>query len=137
VSLPALTLDELELVIRRAWSKETSDDPDEWTESNRARGQCGVTAMTLYQLLGGVLLVSNVSRGGVQVETHYWNRLPSGLEIDLTRGQFSQGETFGEPRIIDPSTAREPRPDHLRRARLLFAIVTEALRDRAASSTLG
>jgi len=137
VSQPALTLAELEAVIRRAWSKETSDDPDEWTDSNRARGQCGVTAMALYQLFGGLLLVSDVSRGGIQVETHYWNRLPSGLEIDLTREQFCQGETFGESRTIDPCRAREPRPDHLRRARLLLALVTQALRDQAASAALG
>jgi hypothetical protein len=26
-----------------------------------------------------------------------WNRLPSGVEIDLTRDQFKRGEVIGEP----------------------------------------
>jgi len=122
----AMTLTELEAIIRKAWSKDTSDDPDEWTESDSARGQCGATAMVVHQLFGGVLLVSDVFRVGTRVETHYWNRLPSGLEIDLTREQFRAGETFGEPKVIDPATAREPKPESLRRVRLLHFLVAEA-----------
>ena len=122
----AMTLTELEAIIRKAWSKDTSDDPDEWTESDSARGQCGATAMVVHQLFGGVLLVSDVFREGTRVETHYWNRLPSGLEIDLTREQFRAGETFGEPKVIDPATAREPKPESLRRVRLLHFHVAEA-----------
>ncbi len=130
-TLPAMTLAKLEAIIRSAWSKDTSDDPDEWTESNSAGGQCGVTAMVLYQLFGGVLLVSDVFRDGTRVETHHWNRLASGLEIDLTREQFRRGETFGEPRIIDPATSREPKPDSLRRVQLLSSRVAEALGNQA------
>jgi hypothetical protein len=122
----AMTLTELEAIIRKAWSKDTSDDPDEWTESDSARGQCGATAMVIHQLFGGVLLVSDVFREGTRVETHYWNRLPSGLEIDLTREQFRAGETFGEPKVIDPATAREPKPESQRRTRLLHSLVAEA-----------
>jgi hypothetical protein len=32
-----------------------------------------------------------------------WNSLPSGLEVDLTRDQFKNGEVLGEPE-------RRPRP---------------------------
>lgn len=37
-----------------------------------------------------------------------WNRLPSGLEIDLTRDQFKRGEVIADP------TAR-PRPEKVDR----------------------
>jgi hypothetical protein len=122
-----MTLTDLEAIIRKAWCRDTSDDPDEWTESDSARGQCGVTAMVIHELFGGVLLVSDVSRDGARVETHYWNRLPSGIDVDLTREQFRRGETFGQPRVIDPATSRAPRPDSLRRVRLLSSRVHEAL----------
>jgi hypothetical protein len=40
---------------------------------------------------------------------HAWNRLPSGLTIDLTREQFLRGEQLGEPRVEEPIfTHRHP-----------------------------
>jgi hypothetical protein len=129
--LPTMTLAELEAIIRKAWCRDTSDDPDDWKESDSARGQCGVTAMVIHELFGGVLLVSDVSRDGARVETHYWNRLASGIEVDFTREQFRRGEKFGEPRVIDPDTSRAPKPDSLRRVRLLSSRVHEALGNEA------
>ena len=41
-----------------------------------------------------------------------WNRLPSGLEVDLTRDQFKRGEVIGEPTprqrpaVMDPAHPR-------------------------------
>ena len=55
----AVTLDELEQAIRAAWGRETSDDPDDWSETNTARGQCAVTALLVRELLGGDILVAN------------------------------------------------------------------------------
>jgi hypothetical protein len=98
----ATSLNEIEASIRDAWGRDTSDDPHEWSETNRARGQCAVTALVVRELLGGEILVANVLRGGARVERHAWNRLPSGLTIDLTREQFLRGERFGEPRVEEP-----------------------------------
>ena len=36
------------------------------------------------------------SRQGV----HYWNLLPGGIELDLTRGQFADDEVIRRPRIL-------------------------------------
>ena len=98
----ATSLGEIEAAIREAWGRETSDDPDDWSEANRARGQCAVTALVIRELLGGEILVANVLRDGVRVDRHAWNRLSSGVTIDLTREQFLRGERFGEPRIEEP-----------------------------------
>jgi hypothetical protein len=98
----ATSLGEIEAAVRAAWGRETSDDPDDWSEANRARGQCAVTALVVRELLGGEILVANVLRDGVRVDRHAWNRLPSGLTIDLTREQFLHGEQFGEPRVEEP-----------------------------------
>jgi len=115
----AATLRELETAISEAWSRETSDDPDEWSEANRARGQCAVTALLVRELLGGDIFVANVLRDGVRVDRHAWNRLSSGLVLDLTRGQFTQGERFGEPRVEEPVlTHRNPERFATLRARV-------------------
>jgi GNAT superfamily N-acetyltransferase len=120
----SLTLAGLEAAIRHSWSSETSADPDEWSTENPARGQCDVTAMLVRSYLGGEILVANVLHGGRRVERHAWNRLPSGLTIDLTRDQFKRGELLGEPAAEEPlglGNARE-------RQNLLAERVEKALR---------
>jgi hypothetical protein len=102
----AVTLAEAEAAIRAAWGRETSDDPDDWSEENPARGQCAVTALLVRELLGGEIVVANVFRDGRRVDRHAWNRLPSGLTLDLTREQFVSGETFGEPGVEEPVLTR-------------------------------
>jgi hypothetical protein len=66
--------------------------------------------MAVAELLGGVLLWSEVFRRDGQPDgLHYWNRLPSGLEVDLTRDQFRDGEYFGQSSVQQPirtATAR-------------------------------
>jgi hypothetical protein len=118
----ATSLGEIEAAIRDAWGRDTSDDPDDWSEANRARGQCAVTALVIRELLGGEILAANVLRDGVCVERHAWNRLPSGVTIDLTREQFVRGECFGEPRAEEPAlTQRHPER---------FATLRERVRSR-------
>jgi hypothetical protein len=51
---------ELELALRAAWSRETSEDPDEWSPANPSRGQCAVTALVIRELLGGEILIATV-----------------------------------------------------------------------------
>jgi hypothetical protein len=99
---------ELERAIRDSWTAQSCDPVDlsGWSARNPARGQCASTALVIQDHLGGELLLADVlypdgSRQGV----HYWNRLPGGLEIDLTRAQFVAGE------IIQPSRVAARPPD--------------------------
>jgi hypothetical protein len=120
-----LTFAQLQLAIERAWSRETSDDPDEWCEENPSRGQCAVTALVVRDLLGGDVLIADVFREAIAVERHAWNRLASGIEIDLTRGQFCRGEVIASPRVQEPLlTSRAPE-----RHRLLLSRVECHLAD--------
>jgi predicted N-acetyltransferase YhbS len=96
-AVAAVSLADLEDAIRAAWSHETSADPDEWTAANPSRGQCDATAALVRAYLGGEILVADVVRDGQRVERHAWNRLPSGLSLDLTRDQFRPGEQLGVP----------------------------------------
>ena len=88
------TLVELEQAIRACWTVDTSDDADEWSPENPARGQCDITSLVVHDLLGGDLLAADVYRDGERIEGHMWNRLSSGIEVDLTRDQFRTGETL-------------------------------------------
>jgi hypothetical protein len=106
------TLAQLEQAIREAWSEDTADHDNAWSRENPSCGQCDITSLVVHDLLGGELLAADVFLDGERVESHMWNRLPSGLEVDLTRDQFRRGEVIGEPTIrkrpaeLDPTHPR-------------------------------
>jgi len=76
--------------LSRGWSAETSSD-ENWSAENPPLGQCAVTALIVQDKCLGKLLRSTVN--GV---SHYWNLLPDGTEVDLTRSQFTEPLEFGE-----------------------------------------
>jgi hypothetical protein len=122
------SLADIERVIRSCWSEQTCDPVDEWSAENPARGQCAVTALVVQDLLGGELLLAEVlyadgSRQGV----HYWNRLVGGVEVDLTRDQFSATEIVQGPDVV-------PRPPDTSSGRLApqYQALATAVRARLA-----
>jgi GNAT superfamily N-acetyltransferase len=108
----AVTLGDLEDAIRGSWSQETSADPDEWTVDNSSRGQCDATAVVLRSYLGGEILVADILRAGRRIERHAWNRLPSGLTLDLTREQLLPGQELGSPSVQEPMLLGNARERH-------------------------
>lgn len=83
MTLGADTTLSLRRALRAAWARDTTADPDRWNPNNPAWGQCAVTALVVQDILGGQLLRCHGPCG-----SHYWNRLPDGTELDLTREQF-------------------------------------------------
>jgi hypothetical protein len=95
--------EDLETAVRAAWALDTCDpvDADDWSDANPSRGQCGSTALTIHDLLGGELLIAEVIRSdGSRQGVHYWNLLPDRTELDLTRDQFADNEVIQHPRIL-------------------------------------
>lgn len=95
--------EDLEAAVRAAWALDTCDpvDADDWSFANPSRGQCGSTALVIHDLLGGELLIAEVLRGdGSRQGVHYWNLLPDGTALDLTRGQFTDDEVIQQPRVL-------------------------------------
>ncbi|WP_426503949.1 YunG family protein [Dactylosporangium sp. McL0621] len=91
-------------LLLRSWGPETCDPSDlaDWHPGNPSRGQCGATALVVREVLGGDLLLGRVTAGGAQAGHHYWNRLPDGTELDLTRDQFRPGELVGPGTVVVP-----------------------------------
>jgi len=81
-----VSADALSKAIARAWARQTSADPAGWSAANPAWGQCAVTALIVQDFFGGELF-----RCEVNSISHYWNRLASGKELDLTGHQFGNG----------------------------------------------
>lgn len=115
------TLDEVEQAVRAAWSPETAYASAGYlarAPERPGRGQCGTTALVVHDLLGGNLLVAQVSLAGVVDGVHYWNRLDDGRDVDLTRSQFTDDEVVLEPRVVPREPL--PRPERARAAYLLL-----------------
>jgi hypothetical protein len=98
-----LTLADVESAISASWSLETCDptDVETWSPGAPSQGQCAVTALVLHDLLGGQLLEAEVHHAdGSHQGFHYWNRF-AGVDVDLTRRQFREGEVVQPPHLID------------------------------------
>jgi hypothetical protein len=97
-----LTLSRLRPALRAAWGPDTCDPVDlaDWRPENPSRGQCGVTALVVQDLLGGDLLLGEVFESGERRGWHYWNRLPDGVDVDLTRDQFRPSEAVTEGALV-------------------------------------
>lgn len=90
---PAPTFGRVAVALRRSWTATTSATPS-WTPACPALGQCAVTALVVQDFFGGDLL-----RAIVCGDSHYWNRLSNGYEIDLTADQFSEIRLESSPEV--------------------------------------
>ena len=123
-------LEAVAAALRAAWAADTCDpvDIELWSPATPSRGQCGVTAVVLHELLGGEVLLAEVHHAdGSPQGVHFWNRLPGGEEVDLTRGQFTAGELVGVPEVFEL-----PPPERLAQGRLATQHALLRARVRAA-----
>ncbi len=78
-----MTLEELTKLLLKAWGADTAKGS--WDERCPELNQCAVTALVVQDVYGGDLLRCKTKND----DSHYWNRLPDGTEVDLTFGQFA------------------------------------------------
>lgn len=70
-----------------SWGKETAypSDATNWTKEIPSTGQCAVTSLIVHDEFGGKIHKNSKFN-------HYWNELPSGRIVDLTKDQFNTTE---------------------------------------------
>jgi hypothetical protein len=131
ISSPSVfTLAQLEQAIRDSWAADTADSDNEWSPENPSCGQCDITSLVVHDLLGGDLLGADVYVDDERVEAHMWNRLPTGIEVDLTREQFRRGEVIAEP-VVRPRTPAIADPSHPRYHRYeKYLVLSQRVRTR-------
>ena len=128
LSMPTWTLTEIEAAVRSSWGPDTffaSTDYMARGSGQPSRGQCGTTALVIQNLLGGDLMVADVEYEGRVEGVHYWNVTPGGLELDLTRDQFTPEESLINQRRV--RTGRNPSGAGEQPFQLLQGRVTAAL----------
>lgn len=80
---PTITIKQLSFALLKSWKSDTAKG--KWTELVPSLNQCAVTALVVQDYFGGDLMRCKLDDG----DSHYWNRLPGGEEIDLTFEQFA------------------------------------------------
>jgi len=110
------TLTEIEAAVRASWDAQTCDPVDlPWSGDNPSKGQCGVTALVLNDLLGGDLLSAEVLfPDGTRQGWHTWNvfggtDVDDGFQVDLTGEQFVAGEQIQPAKRITRPPGRPSR----------------------------
>ncbi|PFK43977.1 hypothetical protein COI93_09500 [Bacillus cereus] len=88
-----LKIAQVQEILINAWSIETSS---KWTRENPAKGQCGVTALVVHDLLGGEIRKTRVGEAW-----HFYNMLDD-KRYDFTASQFSEKIIY-----MDASSNRE------------------------------
>ncbi|MBB5918153.1 hypothetical protein BJY24_007065 [Nocardia transvalensis] len=89
------SLETLQETLYMAWSADTSAAQD-WTEQNRAKGQCAVTACVVQDYFAGDIVHTTATLPDGKTISHYLNVIDDET-VDLTRQQFPQGTRFTEP----------------------------------------
>lgn len=79
--IQTIILKELYKTLRiNVWCAETSYSPKEWKKEKQGDGQCYVTALLIKKIIGGSVIRAEHEEG-----VHYFNLLPEGRYVDLTR----------------------------------------------------
>jgi hypothetical protein len=102
----------VEAAIVASWGSDTRHASERYIAHGRpgdpARGQCGATALVVQDLLGGEIFVGDVLGGTERIGVHYWNRLENGEVLDLSSGQFVEGEVVAGARTVQRTQGVPP-----------------------------
>lgn len=84
------SIEKLAQLLQQKAASDTSSVPEQWTKENPMLGHCAIVAILVQDYFGGKLLRVSLedSKEFGYLHSHYWNKIESGQEIDLTKSQF-------------------------------------------------
>ncbi|HXV27308.1 MAG TPA: hypothetical protein VD862_04800 [Candidatus Paceibacterota bacterium] len=97
-----ISLRRLRKVLRAVCRADTAYNAKRWTPDNPLAEHCTVVALLVQELFDGQLLRVKILPSGrfPKGGWHWYNRLPDGSTVDLTREQFGQrAPRFSEPSV--------------------------------------
>ncbi|MBU8683658.1 YunG family protein [Bacillus haynesii] len=77
-------LGQIEQIMKALYKSWSSDSSSKWSQDNPAKGQCGVTALVVNDILGGEISKTKLPEGW-----HFYNFI-NGKRYDLTVSQFKE-----------------------------------------------
>lgn len=92
-----ITQEKFKEILPLICDKETSQDPNGWSEKNPLWGHCAVVSLVAQNLFGGELLRASLTEvpGFEHMRSHYWNKLADGSTNDFTKPQFGNNYPTG------------------------------------------
>lgn len=92
-----ITQEKFKEVLPLICDKETSQDPNGWTQENPLWGHCAVVSLVAQNLFGGELLRGSLTEipEFKHMRSHYWNKLADGNIEDFTKPQFGANYPHG------------------------------------------
>jgi len=92
---PKLDINKFEAILPKICSRETSTDPEGWSEDNPLQDHCAVATLVANKLYGGTILRASLEGTPyAKSRSHYINRFSFG-DKDFTAPQFKQGYPEG------------------------------------------
>lgn len=84
-----LILEEFKKALKKSWSKDTAHESvkKQWDTKNKELGQCAVTSLLVNKYFAGEIWKGDIVG---KKYSHFWNVLPNGEKIDLTKSQLKK-----------------------------------------------
>jgi hypothetical protein len=117
-----ITIKDLSFALLHSWNADTAKG--DWKVQVPSLNQCAVTALIVQDYFGGDLMRCKLNDD----DSHYWNRISDGNEIDLTFEQFAYtGQTDVGETVIRSRDYVLSFPDTLKRYEILKYRIEEFL----------
>lgn len=116
-------IEKIKEAFKSCWSKETCYPKLQsmWTKDKPELGQCAVTALIIQDVFGGEIVKDDTNH-------HYWNVLPNGMHIDLTKEQFKKGTLFPKPYKVYRETILSQENEIKYRTKYRYELLKETLK---------